>query len=138
MDRIDREYMLEQHKEFSAERAADLKAAGPLLQGKKLDDMVRKIEEETRLPRAVVGNIIETINGTAGEDGVDTRTAIKEAFSGHVTNPRFLDRLAGELTKDVKLAIDDREKRIIENKNAPVTPTVSAPAVATPSLGSKR
>ena len=133
MDRLDRQWMHEQRREFNADREADLKAAGPLLQGAKLDAFVKKIEEETRLPRAVVGNIVETINGTAGQPDVDTYGTIKEAFSGHITNPRFLDRFSMDLAKDVKVAIDDREQRIVQMKAAPAAPTVAAPKAAAPS-----
>lgn len=131
MDRLDRQWMHEQRKEFNAERETDLKNAGPLLQGPKLDAFVKKIEEETRLPRAVVGNIVETINGTAGQQDVDTYGAIKEAFSGHITNPRFLDRFSMDLAKDVKVAIDEREQRIVKMKAEPAaTPAVAAPKAA--------
>lgn len=117
MDRLDMAYMRETHKEQQEERKKDLASAGPLFNDDQRMQIEFQIEQETRLPRGDVDEIIGFINEYAGQDDTPVLETIKEALNNHVSKPAFVKRVAQELEAPVTQAIAAREERIQQLKS---------------------
>jgi hypothetical protein len=111
-DRIDEQVGREWAQEARAEREADVQKAGPLFDARTRDMVVTKISDATRLPKAEVNDIVDTIDHLAGEKGANARQVIKYALDGHVPNPKFINAFSKELEGDVNTAMVAREARI--------------------------
>lgn len=133
-DRVNREFV----ETIRADRLDEIKQAGLLLNDKTRGPIEFKIAEETRLPSAVVRDIVDMINGTVGQSVLSAKdqtpaqtiSEIKEAFGSHVTNPKFLDRIAKDIAQQLEGPLKDREERIVTAKMAPASPAISTPAMA--------
>jgi hypothetical protein len=121
-DRIDESWMREQQKEMKEERSKQVREAGPLFDESTRAQFEYKITEATRLPKAEVKDIVDTIDKLAGEYKANPREVIKEAVSGHIKKEAFVNNLAKELEGGVKAAMEAREERIEAKAAAPAAP----------------
>lgn len=145
-DRRNREFADTIRGDMMAERLDNFAKVGPLLDAKATAALEWKIGDETRLPAPIVKDIVETMNGTIGK-GVasaqeqtkeQTLHEIKEAFGGHVTNPKFLDRIAKEILPAVENQMKARDQRVEGLKIGAPVATVSAPSISAPTMGGRK
>jgi hypothetical protein len=125
MDRIDRDFMLEEAKRQREERAAELQAAGPLFDKKQEAELQCFLEEQCWLKPAAVRDVMDTIGALAGEPGANARSVVKDALEGHVSQ-KFLAN-DGNFTAIIKMvseAIEDLGERL-KAQASPETPALA-------------
>lgn len=128
MDRIDREFMLEEYKRQNEERAQEIKSVGGLLDGKATKQLTEFLTQRCWLSPLKAADVVETIAGLAGQAGANPLQVIRDSLEGHM-KPAFLGMTFNlrEAETIIKGAIADVNKRI-EESHKPAAVGVAASA----------
>lgn len=135
MDRIDRDFMLEESKRQREERQADVAAAGPLLDERQTAELRQFLEQQCWMKPQQARDVIETISALAGEAGANPRSVVKDALEGHVSQ-KFLANDANftGIIRMIAEAISGLNERIAGRTTAPEEPALSTPPLKPPGI----
>lgn len=127
MDRIDRDFMLEEYKRQNEERAQEINAVGGLLNGGATKQLTEFLTQRCWLSPMAAANVIETISGLAGQQGANPLQVLRDSLEGHV-KPAFLGNTSNlrEAEGIIKGAIADVNQRIEAHHKGPAATTTAA------------